>query len=730
MDSFFDIDIREEAHATQFLCYGSDPQCQLGLKKNILRGWYCLAYCAEIINGKIRNTKIYFDTGEGFNENESVILSFRNAASNEHIIYFPRKVLKIRFDPTENGCVSFMMSELSLKRISKLELFRRLPSEPFTWTTVPKNIKHRLKIFFNILFNDAVSIEALLVNNLKRNDPFNYQHWINEYDTYTSDELMVLEQKQEEFAYRPLISVVLPTFNTPDLWLHSCINSVINQVYDNWELCISDDCSTINSVKEIISTYVQRDKRIKVVFRELNGHIATSSNSALSLATGEFVAFLDHDDELSPLSLYRIVESLNTDATTDFFYSDEDKIDKEGRRSLPFFKPDWSPALFFSQNYITHLACIRRTIVKDINGFTPESQGSQDYDLFLKAIFAGAKVKHLPFILYHWRLHEASTSMISDSKPYAHIAGRNAVGWYLTNKYPDHFSSVEDGEYTFTYLPRFKLSSHTKVSIIIPTKDKVVYLEPCINSIISKSTWKNYEIIILNNNSVENETFSFFREIVSNHSNIKVVDANFEFNWSKLNNTGYRYSEGEYLIFLNNDISVITPDWMERICEYASLPDVGTVGATLLYEDGTIQHAGVVVGMNEWADHIFKGMHPSHFPSPYVSNSIPRNVLAVTGACVAIKRSRFEELGLFDESFIICGSDVELGIRSYQKGYFNVVNSPVKLLHYESKSRGSFVPENDFIQSSLKYEPYRTQSTDPFFNSNLSIYDTTPTCKA
>jgi GT2 family glycosyltransferase len=714
----------------EYQCGITDPQCQLQLVTKPGPGYYDFQFHFLIKEGKIKNPKLYFDTGAGYNESETMILPKSNGAMITTLIYLSKKVINIRFDPTENSSAIIEISNLSLQKINIINLFKKI----YTSLIQSSGSKSVLRNFFKaalITFkNDPDEIKKLISHHTAAKDPFFYQDWIDSYDSYTEPELRKFKQIQSGFSYRPLISILLPTYNTSLVWLNECISSVFNQVYDNWELCIADDNSTNEEVRKMITRLSAKSEKIKYTFRSTNGHIAISSNTAFSLATGEFAAFLDHDDKLAPLALYRIVEDLNKDNTSDFFYSDEDKINEEGQRSLPFFKPDWSPTLFYAQNYITHLACIRIKFLQQVNGFTEGLHGSQDYDLFLNILAAGAKIKHLPFILYHWRLHKESTSMESSSKPYAHIAGKQALENYLSKKYPFHYSKVDDGKYTFTYMPRYHFNTGNKISVIIPTKDNIEYLKPCIESIIIKSTWKNYEIIILNNNSEEEKSFSYFREIQEKYNNIKVIDAFFEFNWSKLNNFGCKNSTGNFLIFLNNDIAVITPDWMERLCECASLPDIGVVGASLLYEDNTLQHAGVIVGMNGWGDHVFKGMYPSHYPSPFISNEIQHNALAVTGACLAIERSKFENLGMFDESFIICGSDVELGIRAYKMNLYNAIQSNVKLYHYESKSRGSFIPENDFIQSALKYEPFRTQKTDPFFNPNLSLIHTSPTCKS
>lgn len=367
--------------------------------------------------------------------------------------------------------------------------------------------------------------------------------------------------------------------------------------------------------------------------------------------------------------------------------------------------------------------------MKAVGGLRPESNGAQDYDLWLRASLKARKVEHVPRVLYHWRLHETSTSLNSDSKPYAHEAGRKAVESYICDRYRSARSNIQiaDGEYAFTYKAEFDLPKQLVVSVIIPTRDRVDLLRPCVEGILNRSSWKNLEVLILDNGSREEQTQEYLHSIQKSDPRVRVVRADIPFNWSRLNNIGARESRGDVFIFLNNDTQVISPGWIESLAGYASLPDVGVVGGLLLFEDGTIQHSGVVVGMGGWADHVFRTQQPSHFVGePFVSPVLTRNVLAVTGACAAITREKFELLGGFDESFIICGSDVELCLRAYRHGYFNVMCAEARLYHYESKTRTPHVPEEDFKQSDVKYAPYRVHKVDPFYNPNLSLAKTMP----
>ncbi len=338
---------------------------------------------------------------------------------------------------------------------------------------------------------------------------------------------------------------------------------------------------------------------------------------------------------------------------------------------------------------------------------------------------------HIPKILYHWRMLDSSTAINPESKPYADTAGLRAVSDYLTTKYQDNLVEITGtaGEYLFTYRAHFAPDPSLKVSIIIPTRDKVTLLASCIKSIFEKSAWQNFEIIIIDNGSEEKETFDYFSHLNESFDNIKVIKADIPFNWSKLNNLGVVESTGDVLVFLNNDTIVISPEWLENLIGYARLPDVGLVGGLLLFEDGTIQHSGVVVGMNGWADHVYHAQACEHYGSPFVSPVLTRNVLAVTGACTAITRKKFESLGGYDEDFIICGSDVELCIRAHKRGLYNVICAEARLYHLESKTRTPHVPENDFVQSKKHYAPYRVDKVDPFYNENLSMNSKVPRVK-
>lgn len=544
-------------------------------------------------------------------------------------------------------------------------------------------------------------------------------------DTFVLAKKDIMLQRNTKFNKTIKFSILVPLYNTPEKLLNEMIESVINQTYMNWELCLADGSDEYhNFVEDVCKKYIEKDNRIKYKKLEKNLGISDNTNECIKMSTGDYIALFDHDDLLYPSALFenaKVIDELNADV----IYSDEDKVNEKGKHSSPFFKPDWSPDLLYAQMYICHFLVFRKALLEKSDGFNSEFDGSQDYDLMLRLSECTEKIHHIPKVLYSWRETENSTSVNPDSKPYANSSGLRALNSHLKRKYGTS-SRAEEAEFTFVYNARFDtLKNSPKVSIIMPMKDNWQLSDNCIKSILDESTYKNYEILILDNNSTEPQTFEWFKTITELDTRIKVIPAKFEFNWSKLNNFGMEYATGEVYIFLNNDIVIISEDWIERLCENALREDISVVGGLLLYEDNTIQHAGVVVGMGGWADHIFKGMQAVHFGSPYVSPMVTRNVLAVTGACMAISKNTIDKIGKFDDEFIICGSDVEICIRGYEKGLRNLYLPSVKLYHLESKSRDSYIPKIDFEKSYETYAKYR-EGIDPYFNKNLDINSVIP----
>lgn len=518
-------------------------------------------------------------------------------------------------------------------------------------------------------------------------------------------------------------SIIMPVYNVEIKWLEKAIESVQKQNYKNWELCIVDDCSTKPEVKEYLDKI--DDPQIHVKYQGKNGGISTATNTAAQMATGDYLVLMDNDDEITYDALYEFLRAVK-EKDADIIYSDQNIIDANGRGREPLYKPDWSPDLLLSQMYIGHLLGFRKSLFEEVGGLRSEFNGSQDYDLVLRMTEKTDRIVHVPKILYGWRDIPSSTATNPGSKPYAQTAGLMAIQEHLDRIYGKGKAVANETEDLFVYDVRYPMEREPLVSVIIPTKDHVDLLEALVDSIYDKTDYTNFEIIILNNNSEEKQTFKYFDNMTKEHENIKVVDAFYEFNWSKLNNHGMREANGEVYIFMNNDMSIISPDWMRRLTEKAILPDNGVVGGLLLYEDDTIQHAGVIVGICGYADHVYKGMNPVHYGSPYISPMVTRNVMACTGALMAVSRKAIEYIGEFDEDFIICGSDIELCIRAYNRGLKNIYDPHVKLYHYESKSRDTYIPPVDFKLSEFYYGTCREEG-DPYYNKNLDYTKTTPT---
>lgn len=546
-----------------------------------------------------------------------------------------------------------------------------------------------------------------------------YDQWIERVEPG----LFSRSSPRTELKEQPLISIVVPCFNTPEKYIRPLIDSVIDQTYKNWELILADGSLKETSSKLIIRTSKQ-DKRIEYVPLKKNRGIVGNTNEGLKNANGEFVAFLDHDDLLSAHALEEVVKVINNNPGADLIYSDEDKITDDGKtRLLPFFKPDWSPELLLGVNYITHFVVARKTLVDEIEGLRRGFDGSQDYDFLLRLTEKTSNIVHIPKILYHWRLADGSTAVDPSQKNYADDAGRRALRDVVERR--DIKARVlEIPERPTNYRIQYDLPTKAPlVSIIVPFKDKVDYLKRCVTSILDRSTYTNFEVILLSNNSEEQATFDYLAKLKKD-KRCKVHEWGHEFNYSAINNFGRKKAKGSYLIFLNNDTEIITPGWIEELVGVASQKSSGVVGPLLRYPDMRIQHAGVVLGMGGMAGHVFRFLVPSdwtHFGMP----SWPRNYLAVTGACLAVKSSKFDQVGGFDEKLSIGGNDVALGISLHDKGYRNVYWPFVEIVHYENVSVGPYntnVPIEDYNRSLDYYRPY-LDNGDPYFNPNLDLYD-------
>lgn len=542
--------------------------------------------------------------------------------------------------------------------------------------------------------------------------PDPYQIWLAQHDL-TPERARQLREEVRTLVYQPTISIVMPVYNTEETWLRQAIESVRKQIYPKWELCICNDGSTAHHVSRVIAEYSRQDERIRALTSPQNRGISAASNSALSLATGEFVGFLDHDDALTPDALCEVVKLFNEQPDLDFIYTDEDKLTVDGRRVEPFFKPDWSPDLLLSMNYITHFAVVRRSLVQEIDGFTEGSDGSQDHDLFLRISEKTQKIGHIARPLYSWRKIPGSAAGDTQAKPYAHVTGRRALQEHLHRQ--GIVGEVVDGLVTpFRYRVRYKITGEPLVSIIIPIRDKVQLLKRCLESIEEKTTYRHFEVIIVDNQSEKPETLSYLASLP--HT---VVPLPTPFNYSHLNNVGAAHARGEFLLFLNNDTEIIAGEWLTAMIEHAQRPCVGAVGAKLLYPDRTIQHAGVVLGHGGVAGHAFWYL-PEDSAEYFDFSHIIRNCSGVTAACMMMRKSVFAEVNGFDEKIRVAFNDVDLCLRVRERGYLVIYTPYAVLYHLESATRKNLHPLSDEDYVRRRWGRV-IQRGDPYYNPHLSL---------
>lgn len=551
-----------------------------------------------------------------------------------------------------------------------------------------------------------------------------YHEWIKaklDQDTLKEE----YNKEQSKLVSRPKISILMPVYNPPVHFLKEAIESVMGQLYDNWELCIADDCSPNPQVQRLLNSYTARDSRIKAAFRKENGHISAASNSALELATGDFVVLLDHDDLLTANCLSEIVKHINAHPEDEFIYSDEDKINEQNIFTDPFFKPNWSPDRFMSVNYVSHVAAISKKLIDKIGGFRLGFEGSQDYDLFLRISEATQHIGHIPKILYHWRIHQASVASEEiNAKPYAYIAAKKALEEALERRgLPGEVQYLPlRGNYRINY----EVVAPGKVSIIIPTKDQARLMQTTIDSIISLTDYPDYEILVLNNNSNTPEFFELMKKYEQAHPGLfRCVDATFPFNFSRLMNFGASLTTGEYILMLNNDVEILHSNWITKMVSYAQQQRIGAVGVKLLYPDDNIQHAGTVIGLGGVAGHVLVGLYKDN-PGYFYCLQTTINYSAVTAACLMVRRDVFEEVEGMDEYLEVEYNDVDFCLKVMDKGYYNVYIPDVVLYHYESATRGHPSQNSVSHQRHLREVKYFKEKwleyvkDDPFYNPNLT----------
>lgn len=535
-------------------------------------------------------------------------------------------------------------------------------------------------------------------------------------------------REQEENAQFPKdikFSVLVPLYNTPEKFLKEMIESVEAQTYKNWELCLADGSDKEHSfVGEICKKYAGKDERIKYEKLERNLGISENTNACIRMATGEYIALFDHDDLLHPSALYEVMRAI-CEHGADFIYTDENTFSEEPRDAYnPHFKPDFSPDTLRSYNYICHLSAFSRELLDSVGYFRSEYDGSQDYDLILRLTEKAKKVFHIRKILYYWRAHKNSVAQDVGAKPYTVTAAKKALAAHLERC--GLKGEVLDSSVPTTYHIKYEIDGNPLISVIIPNKDHTDDLDICLKSLYEKSSYKNFEVIIVENNSTEKETFEYYEAIAQKHGNVKIVKWEGNFNYSAINNFGVNYAKGEFILLLNNDVEIINGSCLEEMLMFAQRKDVGAVGAKLYYSDDTVQHAGVILGLGGTAGHAHKHFGRSH-PGYMARASIAQNLSACTAACLMMRRDVFDEVGGLDENFEVAFNDVDLCMKIRKKGYLVVFTPYAELYHYESKSRG-----NDSTPEKLERfrgeidrfkEKWQKQldDGDPYYNPNLTL---------
>ncbi|HIX28609.1 MAG TPA: glycosyltransferase family 2 protein [Candidatus Blautia stercoravium] len=549
-----------------------------------------------------------------------------------------------------------------------------------------------------------------------------YGPWYEQYIP-TREELE--KQRKKKWNHGPKISIIVPAYKTPEAFLRQMMDSLLAQTYANWELCIANASPEDASMEYVLKQYAKKDSRILWKKLEENRGIAENTNEAFAMATGEFVGLLDHDDLLAPNALYEIAGALETESDIDVLYTDEDKVrgDEVLEHFQPHLKPDFNIDLLRSNNYICHFFVVRKALLEKTGGFRREYDGAQDYDFIFRCTQAAGKIHHIPEILYHWRTHQSSTADNPESKLYAFEAGKRAIEENLRqNGLIGEVSHTKD--YGF-YRVKYPVQGEPLVSIIIPNKDAKEDLEKCICSILEKSSYTNYEILIVENNSTGEEIFSYYKKL-SEDSRIRLLRWKREFNYSAINNYGAKKAKGDYLLFLNNDTEVISPDWIEEMLGFCQRPDTGIVGARLYFGNNTIQHAGTVIGIGGIAGHMFTDM-PRERSGYMHKAAIIQDLSAVTAACMMVKRQVFDEVQGFEEQLSVAFNDVDFCLRVREKQYLVVYDPYVELYHYESKSRGAEDSKEKVrrFQSEIEFMRCRWETLlkkgDPYYNKNLSL---------
>ena len=582
----------------------------------------------------------------------------------------------------------------------------------------PKNIKKSIKSIKN---NGWKKTFKTLTNKVRNGTAITpYQVWM-QFNDPTEEELE--QQRKTKFKLSPKISILVPMYNTPINFFEELVQYLIDQTYSNWELCLEDGSPEKNKEIEEIS---KRDERIKYNYTGKNLGIAGNTNEALKNATGDYIALLDHDDLLPVNCLYEVVKAINEEPTIEFIYTDEDKITTLDKpRFDPHFKPDFAIDTLRSNNYICHFSVFRKDLMEKLGGERSKYDGAQDYDIIIRMAEIAKNIKHIPKVLYHWRVHKLSTAQAGgNAKPYAFEAGITVLQDHL--KRVGLEGEVSHGVTLGTYKIDYKVKGNPKVTILIPNYNEAKTLKTCVDSVLKLTTYQNYEIVIIENNSTEKSIFDYYKE-VEKQDKVKVIYYPEKgYNYARIINFGVKNTDGEYIVQLNNDTELITPDWLEKMLGMAQREDVGAVGVKMYYPDETIQHAGAIIGVYGVAGHVFKGLYKTAH-GYFARESHIQNLSAVTAACMMAKRSVYEEVDYMNEDFAVAFNDIDFCLKIIKAGKLIIYNPFVELIHYESKSRGAedtpekqkrFQGEIDLFYE--KWGDYKKMG-DPYYNINLKL---------
>lgn len=726
-----DIHERRVARTGNWTSSGSDPQfvCKFPLL-DIHTGWYLITIDIEC-TGSFDVAKIYVDAdGSGYSEKSAISIPYRSGVVAKRFVKFSRKMHQMRFDP-QSEAGAFQVKKFNITPVTFQYAEQRMLLRLTRWSAscLDTDVANAREILQQAATEDRDNYENVLLKHYSALfvapvESHGYQDWI---DTVESRKLPTWADAVmlNAAAGAPIISVIVPTCDTDPSLLQKTIDSVKSQLYSHWELCISDDASTSEEMLECLRLNAAQDKRIRLVEQPARLGISTNTNAALALASGEYCAFLDHDDLLAPHALYEVARAAFERPELKLIYSDEDKINLSGARTEPHFKPDWNPDLLLAQNYVCHLTVIRRDQFDGSDWCRAGYEGAQDHDLLLRvsSSLEDDEVHHIPQILYHWRMTVQSTALNVEAKRYTTDSGLLAVADFLANN--DEKAEVLPGKYPNTYRVVRELPKDPPlVSIIIPTRDRLDILSQCIDSVRSLTSYPNYEIIVVDNHSENQETLVYLRAIEL-LKGVRVIRHDGDFNYSAINNHAVREARGSVLTLMNNDIEVISPDWLTEMVTHAIRPSIGCVGAKLLYKNNMVQHAGVILGIGGVAGHAHKYFDAES--AGYFSRlHLTQNMSAVTAACLTVERRIYESAGGLNETDLkVAFNDVDfcLGVRAL--GYRNLWTPYAVLYHHESLSRGQedtsekqqrFTSEARFMQRKWG----KSLVSDPAYNRNLT----------